>query len=241
MALTDISSINNPAKSSLVNPTGGSNATTIESVAKTKSDFLNLLTTQLKNQDPTKPTDNAQFTQQITAINTLEQQLDSNVKLGQLVKSQNNSALSTQLASSVNYIGKSVEVENDVFQLRAVGQPKIAYEVPKGISNSVITISNDKGQVVGAYKGKTTEGKQNLVWDGKDINGNRLPAGSYKISVALTDTNSTQTAATTYVFGEVTSIEMQNNQASVVIDDSYVLPIDNVRSIEQKQTASAGA
>ncbi len=241
MALEGISSKTNPAKSTFVNPNGGSTATTPESIAKTKNDFLTLLTTQLKNQDPTKPADNAQFTQQITAINALEQQLDSNVKLGQLVTSQNNSALSTQLASSVNYIGKSVEVENNLFRLNAVGQPKLAYDVPKGTANSIITISNEKGAVVGTYKGSILEGKQNLLWDGKDADGKRLPVGSYKLSVNLTDSNNKPSAAKTYVFGAVTSIEMQNNQASVVIDDSYVLPIDKVRSIEQTQTVPLSA
>jgi flagellar basal-body rod modification protein FlgD len=212
-------------------------ATTPESVAKTKSDFLNLLTAGLKNQDPTNPTKNGEFMQQITSINSLEQQLNSNTKLDALVKSQTSSALTAELASSVNYIGKSAEVENDVFTLKRTGEPKLGYDVPKGTTNSVISISNERGTVIGSYKGKITEGKQNLSWDGKDADGNRLPAGSYKISVSLTDSNNKVTNAKTYVFGDVTSVELQDGKASVVIDDSYVLPISKVRSLEEKLTA----
>ena len=234
MELDSISSSKNPATSKVYSSGSGASATTAESIAKTKSDFLNLLTTQLKNQDPTKPTDNAAFTQQITAINALEQQLDTNTKLGQLVTSQNNAALTTQLASSVNYIGKSVQIENNLFKLNQTGTPKLSYDVPKGTTNSIITISDSKGQVVGTYKGQSTEGIQNLSWDGKDADGKRLPAGDYKITVSLTDTNSKATAATTYVFGNVTSVETQNSKSSVVVDDSYVVPIEKVRSIEQQ-------
>lgn len=237
MSLEGISFKSNPPKTTLVNEAANSNSsTTAESVAKTKSDFLNLMTTQLKNQDPTKPTDNAQFTQQITALNSLEQQLNSNTKLDALVKSQTSSALTAELASSVNYIGKSAEVENDIFTLKRTGEPKLGYDVPKGTTNSVITISNERGTVIGSYKGKITEGKQNLAWDGKDADGNRLPAGSYKITVSLTDSNNKATAAKTYVFGDVTSVELQDGKASVVIDDSYVVPISKVRSLEQKST-----
>lgn len=238
MSLEGISSKTNPSKKTLVNEaTNSTSSTTAESVAKTKSDFLKLMTTQLQNQDPTKPTDNAQFTQQITALNSLEQQLNSNTKLDALVKSQTSSALTAELASSVNYIGKSAEVENNIFVLKKTGEPKLGYDVPKGTTNSVISISNEKGTVVGSYKGKITEGKQNLAWDGKDADGKRLPAGSYKISVALTDSsNKVSNAKTTYVVGDVTSVELQDGKASVVIDDSYVLPISKVRSLEEKLT-----
>lgn len=238
MSLEGISFKSNPPKTTLVNEAANSNSsTTAESVAKTKSDFLNLMTTQLKNQDPTKPTDNAQFTQQITALNSLEQQLNSNTKLDALIKTQTSSALTAELASSVNYIGKAAEVENDIFTLQRTGNPKLGYEVPKGTTNSVISISNERGQVVGSYKGKITEGKQNISWDGKDADGNRLPAGSYKLSVSLTDSNNKTTAAKTYVFGDVTSVELQDGKASVVIDDSYVVPVSKVRSLEEKLTA----
>lgn len=242
MSLDSISAIKNPSRTTLVNEAAQTNSgSSAESIAKTKSDYLNLLTTQLKNQDPTKPTDNEAFTQQITALNSLEQQLNTNTKLDALVSSLSGSTVATQLSSSVDYIGKSVEVENDTFKLRQTGEPKLGYDVPKGITNSVISISNERGQVVGSYRGQTTEGKQNLVWDGRDFNGNRLPEGTYKISVTLTDTNNQQSSAKTYAFGEVTSIELQDNKASVVIDDSYVLPIEKIRTVEKTQTAQIGA
>ena len=236
MSLESISSTKNPAKSKVFSGAGSASATTPESIAKTKSDFLSLLTAGLKNQDPTNPTKNGEFMQQITSINSLEQQLNSNTKLDELVKSQAGSALTAELASSVNYIGKSAEVENNIFTLKKTGEPKLGYDVPKGTTNSVISISNEKGTVVGAYKGKITEGKQNLAWDGKDADGKRLPAGSYKISVALTDSSNKVSNTKTYVFGDVTSVELQDGKASVVIDDNYVLPINKVRSLEEKLT-----
>ena len=64
--------------------------------------FLTLLTTQLKNQDPTSPLDTNQFTQQITQMTGVEQQLLTNQLLQQLVTVQGG------LTAGAGLIGKVV-------------------------------------------------------------------------------------------------------------------------------------
>src|SRR6201989_99714 len=49
------------------------------------STFLTLLTTQLKNQDPTSPMDSNQFTQQLVEFSQVEQQIDTNTNLKTLI------------------------------------------------------------------------------------------------------------------------------------------------------------
>ena len=72
------------------------------SLASNFQSFLSLLTTQLKNQDPTSPLDTSQFTQQITQMTGVEQQLLSNQLLQQLVSAQGG------VTSSANLIGDTV-------------------------------------------------------------------------------------------------------------------------------------
>jgi flagellar hook assembly protein FlgD len=72
------------------------------SLASNFQSFLTLLTTQLKNQDPTSPLDTSQFTQQITQMTGVEQQLLSNQLLQQLVSTQGG------VASAANLIGETV-------------------------------------------------------------------------------------------------------------------------------------
>lgn len=235
MALESISAATNPAKSSTVSQEDKSRA----GLSNNLSDFLKLLTTQLKNQDPTSPLDTSQFTDQLIGFSGVEQQINTNSKLDKLVQSQTTAAISTQLSSSVNYIGKMAEIETNQFELDTVGDPKFAYDVPKGTVNSVITITKQNGQVIGSFKGSNIEGKQNVTWDGKDGDGNRLPAGTYLFAVTLTDSANQNTSATTYAFGEVTSVEMDGDKTKVVIDDALVTDIDKVRSIEQKQLTNS--
>ena len=74
----------------------------LASLAGNFQSFLSLLTTQLQNQDPLNPTDTNQFTQQITQMTGVEQQLLSNQLLQQLVSAQGG------VASAANLIGETV-------------------------------------------------------------------------------------------------------------------------------------
>lgn len=240
MALENINAASNPATSVLSNKATSSNSGA-DALAKTQSDFLKLLTTQLKNQDPTNPQDTGEFTSQLIGFSSVEQQLNTNTKLDALVESQTSTALNAQLSSSVNYIGKMVEVQGDTFDLSATSEPKFSYDVPSGTSNSVISIFNASGVPIGSFKGSSSAGKQNLVWDGKGSDGERLPVGTYKFRVDVVDAENKTAAAKTYVLGEVTSIHVEDNKTKLVVDDRLLVPIEDVYSVGQKQTTAEAA
>src|SRR5579871_5565125 len=72
------------------------------------STFLTLLTTQLKNQDPTSPMDSNQFTQQLVEFSQVEQQINTNSNLNTLITQGQ-----TQIgAYATSYLGKSVSITN---------------------------------------------------------------------------------------------------------------------------------
>ena len=50
------------------------------------SDFLNMLMTQLQNQDPTSPLDTNQFTSELVQFSGVEQQINTNNSLTQLIQ-----------------------------------------------------------------------------------------------------------------------------------------------------------
>src|ERR1051326_3471929 len=70
------------------------------------STFLQLLTTQLKNQDPTAPMDSNQFTQQLVEFSQVEQQMGTNTTLKRLI-TQGQSQIGSYATS---YLGKSVSM-----------------------------------------------------------------------------------------------------------------------------------
>src|SRR5512146_3413480 len=73
-------------------------------IASNFTTFLQMLTTQLKNQDPTSPMDTNQFTQQLVQFAQVEQQMKSNSQLEALVSLQK-TAQSTQ---ALGYVGQVV-------------------------------------------------------------------------------------------------------------------------------------
>src|SRR5436305_350324 len=75
------------------------------SIGKTFDQFLTLLTTQLKNQDPLSPTDSSQFTSQLVQFSQVEQAIDTNTKLDTLIATNQ----SNQLLQASTFLGHDVE------------------------------------------------------------------------------------------------------------------------------------
>src|SRR3989440_7702677 len=75
--------------------------------------FLQLLTTQLKNQNPLDPLDTNQFTQQLVEFAQVEHQMKSNDQLSSLVSLEKSAAATTALA----YVGATVVVDGSTAQL----------------------------------------------------------------------------------------------------------------------------
>src|SRR5690349_25170247 len=90
-------------------PTGATNQPdAMKQLSGNFSTFLTLLTTQLKNQDPTSPMDSNQFTQQLVMYSQVEQQIDTNDNLKTLISQRTSNAASM----TTGYLGKKASVTN---------------------------------------------------------------------------------------------------------------------------------
>lgn len=168
--------------------------------------FLTLLTTQLKNQDPTKPLDNNEFTQQLTQMTGVEQQLLSNELLTRLVNQG-----SETVGSAVNLIGKIATVKTNSNMLQA-GKADWSYDLPTGITSASIEIKNSSGAVV--YNGNITDltaGPKTYSWNGITNGGSTLPAGGpYVATITTNNTGNITTKITPFIRGLVTGVENLN-------------------------------
>lgn len=165
--------------------------------------FLRLLTTQLQNQDPTEPVDNAQLTQQIAQYSGVEQQVQTNSNLEKLLSQQTQSQLST----AVSYIGKEVETEGNTGTLDQ-GQAVFSFTLNKQATSSKITITNDKGQAVYQGNGPVRVGRNTVIWDGvSSFDGSVEPSGTYTISVEATNEKGEKIDAKAFAVGVVNAVE----------------------------------
>jgi flagellar basal-body rod modification protein FlgD len=119
-----------------------SNALDKTEIAGNFTTFLQLLTTQLKNQNPLDPLDTNQFTQQLVQFAQVEQQRKSNDQLSSLVSLEKSAQATTALA----YVGATVVVDGSTAQLTG-GNANWSLNVTKP-STATITIKDSTGQNV---------------------------------------------------------------------------------------------
>ena len=189
--------------------------------------FLNLLTTQLQNQDPLDPMDSAQFTQQLVAFSGVEQQIKANGLLSSLLSAQTLSMTSL----GVSFIGKNVEVAGNKFQQNAGASANISYELPSAAEVGTVTITNADGVVVYSEDAEVSAGLHNFTWDGKDKDGLVVPAGKYTVKVVATDEAKNSLNVSTYVPGFVSSLETANDGSLVLDIYGEKVPLSDVRKI----------
>src|SRR3954463_3014533 len=130
-----------PAPTTPVSATPAPNA--MAQLSSNFDTFLTLLTTQLKNQDPTSPMDSNQFTQQLVQFSQVEQQIQTNTNLDNLIKQGSSMAGSYATA----YLGKTVSVTNGQASL-AGGAANWNYTLGAAASEATLTVTNQAGRVV---------------------------------------------------------------------------------------------
>ena len=183
--------------------------------------FLTLLTTQLKNQDPTSPMDSNQFTQQLVEYSQVEQQINTNTNLQTLI-SQGSSNAS---AMTVGYLGKNVSVTNGNASLTN-GTANWTYTLGTAAASTTLTVTNSSGTVVYTGPGSVNAGNNSFTWNGQDNNGNQLNDGTYKLSVSATDSSGNAVTASVASAGTVSQIDMTGGTPKLVIGNMEVSPSD---------------
>ena len=190
--------------------------------------FLKLLTTQLKNQDPTSPMDTNAFTQQLVEMNGVQQQLLSNTLLQQLV---NNSGGGQGVTGSVGMIGKSI-VANTANVAKAGTSATWQYTLGSGAVAGTATVTNAAGTAV--WSGQLTSltnGVNSFTWNGQDSTGRALPDGTYTLSVTAQDGNGGSVSATPQVSGVVTNVQQNSSGQTVLGIGKTTVPVTSVISV----------
>jgi len=188
--------------------------------------FLTMLVTQMQNQDPLNPMDNAQITTQLAQINTVKGIDSLNTTLEKLLTSYSD-ALSMQSSS---LIGKSVLTPGNSLELGtngALGGVKLDADADK-VS---VVISNAKGvKVAQEDLGAQKAGVIDFAWDGKDGDGNALATGSYTFTVTASK-GSNKVSSTALELGTVSALVKGQNGFQLEIPGSGLVDFSAVEQI----------
>ncbi len=178
--------------------------------------FLNLLTTQLQNQDPTNPMDASQFTQQLVEYSQVEQQINTNATLSTIA----NSLSVSNATSMLSYVGQTVTADGSQTTL-SNGNAQWSFSLDRNAS-ATINVLNSAGNVVYTQTGSYPSGTSTFQWNGTGTGGVTEPAGTYKISVTGQDSAGNAATVSTDVTGQVTGVDFSSGQPYLNVNGSKV-------------------
>jgi flagellar basal-body rod modification protein FlgD len=204
-------------------------------LASNFNSFLQLLTTQLKNQDPLAPMDATQFTTQLVQFSQVEQSINTNSRLDQLVKLQSGS----QAMSAVGFMGQEVQAFGDKTVLKD-GNARFVYTLPSDAGSLTVTIKNANGDVIRTISNAPKDqGDHVVAWDGKDDQGNPMVNGTYTFSVSAKDAKDQAIDAVTGVIGTVQGVTVDNGTVVLDLGNDLHAKVTDIFTVNEPQTASS--
>ena len=208
---------------------GSSSATTSTATAQARlsnnfDTFLQLLTTQLKNQDPTQPMDANQYTQQLVQYSQVEQQLATNSKLDNLLAA----FTGNQTTTSLGYLGKTVTYDSSTVSPTSSGASWTFTPTQSG--DYTVRIRDSNGVVVQEKKVSLTANQSSeYSWDGKRSDGLSMGTQPYTLELYRgTGTATTQVQVTNK--GQVTAVDMTSGTPRLTVGTSNI-PLARVLGI----------
>lgn len=171
--------------------------------------FLKMLTTQLKNQDPTSPMDSADFAVQLATFSGVEQQ----VKTNDLLESLNSRLNESSLSEIAGWVGMEAKAAAPAY---FYGEPVALWPEPDPNADYVeVVAKNSAGEEVGRYE--IENASEPVSWAGAGTGGIVLPNGLYTFEVASFKDSKLLTTRPAEVYSLVTEARMVNGTPTLVL------------------------
>jgi|TARA_R110002073_G_scaffold5168_1_gene32374 flagellar basal-body rod modification protein FlgD len=189
--------------------------------------FLNLLTAQMKNQDPLDPLDSTQFVDQLVSFSGVEQQIAQNQNLESLLIVQSAAAQT----SSVGYIGRVATALTPDSRLQG-GAATWQYELPESAQTTDLIIRDSSNRIVYRTSGDSTTGQHDFSWDGQTSTGNTAPDGIYSLEINAAAQNGAEITAEIRASARVTGIDLSGSEVVVEMGGVEV-PLSSVLALQE--------
>lgn len=178
-----------------------------------QDDFLKLMTTQLQNQDPFKPTDNTEMIAQMAQFSMVTGQTEMN----ESIKAISGQLSEFRIATAANMLGHSVLVSGNKAFPDAEGVVSGALDIPSTSTSTSVLYKSMNGDILHAEElGPQTAGLLGFRWE--NIPQNVLDENEYITVEAFADTGAGLKSVGSSVFGEVLAASAGNTTEGVVYD-----------------------
>ena len=190
-----------------------------------RDEFMQLLVTQLQNQDPLNPADAQEFASQLAQFSSLEQLINMNSTLA----SVNDLQASINNAQAASFIGHNVLAYGRNAIVREGQASNLQFDLTDGAASVRVDIYNKDGNLVRTDKlGAIGSGPYTYEWNGKDDNGSPLPDGSYTYSVTAETADKNIVTVNTYTTGKVEGVLFERGITYLKVNGSHLTLSDIV-------------
>lgn len=191
----------------------------------TQSDFLQLITAQLQDQDPTQPADPNQMLNELASLSEVSGMNNMNSAIGNLSTSMQ----SSQLLSGTGLIGHGVLAAGTTAQLAAGSKVSGALQAPPGSGAITVQVTDSTGQLVRTFQvAPQSSGLTSFSWDGTTNSGTAAPAGTYTFAAAAMS-DGTPTSVATYLQSTVNSVTIDPSTQTLSLNtNSGTLSLSDV-------------
>lgn len=196
-----------------------------------KSEFLKLLITQLRYQDPINPSKPEEFASQLAQFTSLERMQN----IEDILSGQTDTTALTTLALKADlgasFIGRQVLAAGETLAVGSDGKATATIDVGTGGGKTKVTVYDADGkEVLSKDMGFRAAGRQVLTLGS-------LPPGKYTYKVTATSLAGSDVPVQTYTAGIVDGVSFQGGTV-ILKAGTLTFPLDNVVEVEQ---APAGA
>jgi len=211
------------------NPTVGANKEDIIFNPKGilgKDDFLQLLITELRYQDPTDPMDTEKILSQTSQLATLEAQTNTN----ETMKEISEAFRSSSQFNAIGAIGKIADLGNSDVRLDESGGVMFDIYFPKEVMGGTLQITDASGNVIKSVTLPSMgAGVHPFEWDGTDGSGSRVDAGVYQVHANYTTPSGEQLATRVGTY-PIESVRFEGSDALLKLGSHYI-PLAQIKEV----------
>lgn len=194
--------------------------------------FLSLLTTQLQNQNPLDPMKNEQFVAQLAQFS----QLEASTQMSTSLENMADSMQSDRILAGANLVGKAVFASTGRISTDGASPTPIEFDLPYGADQVDVGIYDPTTGALmrSMVLGPQSSGIATLNWDGRSMNGDVLPEGSYVIRGKVTR-GGAEEAVTPMTYSKVSTVswDPQTAELNLNLAGGTSLPLSQVSRVGQ--------
>lgn len=192
-----------------------------------KDDFLKLMLSQLKNQDPLNPMDNSEYAAQLAQFSSLEQLSNLNKSMDKSIEANYYLTQSINNTMTATLIGKEVKIGSNKMAFNGQDDVQIGYTLPANAKEMKLEIYDSNGKLVKSINNlEMTSGEHKLSWDFSDNNGSKVPNGEYTFKISAKDYSNNDMNTRSYTVGTISSVRFTESGTKLMVGKTEYLISD---------------